>query len=64
MRTVCALTFGLLDVCLTSGASPRLLQRWYDPNHRTVPVPVLHAGPVQLPATTPPGTHTGSLIWF
>lgn len=33
------------------------LQRWHDPNHRAVPVPVLHTGPVQLSASPQRGTH-------
>lgn len=59
VRTVLSatcLSCNIWSISLTCGPSPRLLQRWYDPNHRAVPVPVLHTGPVQLPATTQPGT--------
>lgn len=41
--------------------SPRPVQRWYDPDHRAVPVPVLHSGPVQPPAAAQPGTPAWSL---
>lgn len=39
---------------------PRSVQGRHDPNHGAVPVPVLHAGPVQLAAAAQSGTHTGS----
>lgn len=32
------------------------VQGWDDPDHRAVPVPVLHTGPVQPPAAAEPGT--------
>lgn len=37
---------------------PSSLQGWHDPNHRAVPVLVLHTGPVQLPASPQRGTHS------